>query len=259
MKLDGVLCATGGKSFDPDSNVVVLVHGAGGDHTVWKYQTRFLAHHGFAPLAIDLPGHGQTPGPFRPSVEEQASWFVGWLKESIGVPVTVVGHSMGSLIALLAAASGEDVVKSVVLAGTTERMAVHPDLLSSSAEGTDDCLKLLRSWMHADPAGGHVEPGMWLNGQDWTTTTANGFAALNNDFHACNDFVAGNAASAIEVPTLVIAGEKDRMTPPRFGRALADRIEGSQFELIKDAGHMMMVEQSQRFNNVLTSFLRSTQ
>ena len=83
MNLDGVSCATGGRPFDPHGNVVVFVHGAGENHTAWRYQTRYLAHRGFSVLSIDLPGHGLTPGPLLPSIEEQANWLVDWLKESV--------------------------------------------------------------------------------------------------------------------------------------------------------------------------------
>jgi pimeloyl-ACP methyl ester carboxylesterase len=255
MKIDGVFCATGGRPFDREGNVVVLIHGAGENRTAWKYQTRFLAHRGFSPLAIDLPGHGRTPGPLRPSIEEQASWLVGWLKESVSVPVSLVGHSMGSLVALLAAAAGSDVVKSVVFIAAAAAMPVHEDLLQSSADGDDQCLRLLRAWMHRDSIGGHVEPGMWLHGQSWTTTAANGYGPLNSDLNACNDFVTGDALEKVGVPTLVISGDADRMTPARRGRELARSLSGSRFELVDEAGHRVMIEQSRAVNELLVDFL----
>lgn len=255
MKLGGVSCATGGRPFDPDGNVVVLVHGAGENHTAWKYQTRYLAHRGFSVLSIDLPGHGLTPGPLLLSIEEQASWLVGWLKESVGAPVSVVGHSMGSLISLLAAGAGADVVKSAVFVSAARKMPVHPELLQASADGDDHCLRLLRAWMHRDSIGGHVEPGMWLNGQTWTTTAANGYEPLCNDLNACNNFVTGDGVERVEVPTLVISGDMDRMTPARLGRELSDALPDSRFELVPDAGHRVMIEQAQAVNKLLVEFL----
>jgi pimeloyl-ACP methyl ester carboxylesterase len=255
MKLDGVFCATGGRPFDREGNVVVLVHGAGEDHTAWKYQTRYLAHHGFSPLAIDLPGHGRTGEPLRPSIEEQASWLVGWLKESVRVPVSLVGHSMGALVALLGATAGHEVVHSAVLVSVASNMAVHEDLLQASADGDDHCLRLLRAWWHRDSVGGHVEPGMWLHGQSWTTTAASGYGVLNSDLNACNDFVIGDAADKVGVPTLVISGDADRMTPARRGRELADLLGGSRFEVVGGAGHPVMIEQSQVVNQLLVDFL----
>ena len=57
-----VFVATGGREFDATLPTVVLLHGAGFDHTTWALHTRWFAHHGFAVLAPDLPGHGRSSG-----------------------------------------------------------------------------------------------------------------------------------------------------------------------------------------------------
>src|SRR5262245_51571117 len=91
--------ATGGRAFDKTLPVVVMLHGAGMDRTVWSLQARYLAHHGRGVLALDLPGHGKTPGPTLGSISDTADW-VSKLLDAVGVAqAAVVGHSMGALIA----------------------------------------------------------------------------------------------------------------------------------------------------------------
>ena len=107
LKVDDktVFAATGGKPFDPGLPAVIFVHGAGMDHTIWALQTRWFAWHGYGVLAIDLPGHGKSDGPALESIGDMAAWM-GRLVEACGADnVSLVGHSMGSLISLAAAAS----------------------------------------------------------------------------------------------------------------------------------------------------------
>ena len=97
-------CYTGGKPFNPAQPTVVLIHGVLNDHSVWAMQSRYLAHHGWNVLAVDLPGHCKSAGPAPTSVEEAAD-FITALLDAVGAPrAALVGHSWGSLIALEAAA-----------------------------------------------------------------------------------------------------------------------------------------------------------
>ena len=102
--------ATGGVEVDRDLPPVVLLHGAGMDRTVWSQQTRYLAHHGFAAMAVDLPGHGESGGEPLSSIAEMADWVAEAITE-IGLgPAHLVGHSMGSLISLEVAARHPEAV-----------------------------------------------------------------------------------------------------------------------------------------------------
>ena len=65
---------TGGRRYDPRLPAVVFIHGAALDHSVWQWQSRYLAHHGFSVLAVDLPAHGRSPGIARTSIEAMADW-----------------------------------------------------------------------------------------------------------------------------------------------------------------------------------------
>lgn len=74
LEIDGraAYAYTGGKPFDAARPAVVFIHGAEHDHSVWALQTRYFAHHGFAVLALDLPGHGRSDGPARSTVPPSA-------------------------------------------------------------------------------------------------------------------------------------------------------------------------------------------
>src|ERR1700749_570414 len=92
--------ATGGKSFDASLPTVVFLHGAGMDHTAWALHDRWFSHHGFNVLAPDLPGHGRSSGKPLPDIAGMADWTVAMLAAAGASSARLIGHSMGSLIAL---------------------------------------------------------------------------------------------------------------------------------------------------------------
>src|ERR1700742_4311350 len=100
----GIFAATGGKEFDSTLPAIVLLHGAGFDHTTWALHTRWFAHHGFAVLAPDLPGHGRSSGKPLPTIADMADWTAALIEAAGATNARLVGHSMGSLIALETAA-----------------------------------------------------------------------------------------------------------------------------------------------------------
>ena len=126
-----VNAATGAVSVDRpevvDAPLVVLVHGAGMDRSVWSHQTRWLAHHDTRALAVDLPGHGASDGPALSSVTDMAYWLCQ-VADALGGPIHVVGHSMGAFIGLEASATDPDRIASLTLLGVGATMAVHPAL-----------------------------------------------------------------------------------------------------------------------------------
>ncbi|MCB2037604.1 MAG: alpha/beta fold hydrolase, partial [Ottowia sp.] len=117
---------TGGKTFNPEQPTVVFIHGVLNDHSVWILQTRYLAHHGWNVLAIDLPGHGRSGGKPPETVEEAADFVLALLAAVGAEQAALVGHSFGSLIALEAAARAPAQVSHLALVGTAYPMKVSP-------------------------------------------------------------------------------------------------------------------------------------
>src|ERR1700749_2324136 len=124
--------ATGGKAFDAALPTVVFLHGAGMDHTAWAQHDRWFAHHGYNVLAPDLPGHGRSAGKLLPGIGDMADWTSALLAAAGAKQAKLIGHSMGSLVALELAARHPDRVSALVLVGTAVAMTVGPDLLKAA-------------------------------------------------------------------------------------------------------------------------------
>ncbi len=249
-----VFAHTGGQRFVDERPAVVLIHGSGFDHTSWRYQSRYLAHHGISVAAVDLPGHGRSEGPALRTVAAIADWTAGVI-EALGVGSAVVaGHSLGGLVALDAGARHRSVGGAVMI-GAASRMPVHPEMLSSSAEGTTHVLSLIRAWSHGFHVGGHADPGRWLMGEDWVLQEQTGLDVLHADLAACDAYDGGPAAAGIRCPVLVIAGRHDRMVPARASRALADSIPTARLEVL-EAGHQHLIEQPTVVAKLIGGFVR---
>lgn len=244
-----VFIHTGGKPIDAGNPALVLVHGAGTDHTFWAMQARFFAHHGFSVLVPDLPGHGRSAGPAETTIPALADWLWRTLDVIGSAKVALAGHSMGSLVALAAAAAVPDRVTALVLVGSAPKIAVHADLIAAAKVDTPLAIELITEWGFGRAArlGGHTAPGMWMTGGGKRLIAAAPPGALAADLVACDIWEGGPAAAAkIACPTLLIAGGDDRMTPPRIGETLVKSIAGALMEVFPDTGHMIMVEGDQR-------------
>lgn len=265
LQVDGetVFAATGGREFDPAQPVVIFVHGAGMDHTVWALQTRWFAWHGYSVLAIDLPGHGKSGGKPLSSIEDMGDWLLRLIEASGAGQAALVGHSMGSLAALAAAGTEGDAVWALALLGVGARMPVHPDLLAAAASHDPDVRKsawdLVVSWGYGRPAhfGLNRAPGMWMHGGGRSLLARGTAGVLGNDMAACDAYTgAVEAAGNVGCPTLILCGDRDQMTPPKAAAPLRDALQVVALEVIPGAGHMMMVEKPDETLDALIAALR---
>ena len=250
--------ATGGREFDPGKPTVIFIHGAGMDRTVWQLQTRYFAHHGMSVLAVDLPGHGKSEGPFLDSVPAKAAWIADLVKAAGLKNAHLVGHSMGALIALETAAAHPDTAASIALCGVAMEMPVHPDLLGAAQAGDHLGYDLVTSWGFGRDAhlGGHTSPGLWMTGGGLKVLEQAPAGALGNDLAACNAYRAAPGRGAqVACPALFVLGTRDMMTPAKSGKALAATIEGAQVAEL-DCGHMMMIEAPDATLDALRDFYR---
>jgi pimeloyl-ACP methyl ester carboxylesterase len=237
--------ATGGRDFDPALPAVVFLHGAGFDHSTWALHSRWFAHHGFAVLAPDLPGHGRSAGPALQSIAAMADWTIALLDAAHAKPAHLIGHSMGSLIALDAAARHPDRVTALSLIGTAATMTVGPDLLKAAEANDQAAIDMVSIWGlgYGAELGGSLAPGLWMHGGAQATLKRCAPSVLFSDLAACNAYQDALASAAkIKVPTTLILGEKDMMTPARAGKALAAAIPQARTVLLPATGHMVMSE-----------------
>ncbi len=248
--------STGGRPFDAGLPTVVLIHGAGMDHTVWQFQSRAIAHHGFNVLALDLPGHGRSGDPAPTSIGAFAEIVASFLTE-VGVSsVHVVGHSMGALIGIELAASHPGLVGSLSLLGVAERMAVHPDLLDAAQRNDHLAFDLVASWSLARPAhlGNHPTPGLWMMGATVRLLERSRPSVLFTDLAACNAYEDAPArAPAISIPVCILMGSDDLMTRPKHAAALGEAFPNATMVTVPGAGHMLMVERPTTTTTTLLS------
>jgi len=255
-----VYAHTGGQDFDPQKPAVVFVHGAGMDHTVWGLQARYVAHHGHGVLSVDLPGHGRSAGTALDTIEKLGDWIVALL-DAAGAPnATLVGHSMGALASLSAAARHPARVAKLVLCGVAGKMPVHPDLIAAAESDPALARDLIVDWGFGGRGriGGNTAVGLWLSTTAQRLIDRAASGVLATDLKACNAYADGERdAAKLACPALLVLGQNDRMTPAKAGRALAGAIKGSRAVEIQDCGHMMMVEQPDATLDAITGFLGS--
>jgi pimeloyl-ACP methyl ester carboxylesterase len=258
IMVDGaeVFAATGGTARDPTLPDMVLLHGAGMDHTVWQNQARYLAHHGRNIFALDLPGHGRSCGQPLQSIADLAAWLLHTLDAIGSARATLVGHSMGALVALAAAAQAPERARGLGLLGAAASMAVHPALRSAAEAKTARAHDLLVAWGYGRHAqlGGAATPGMWMLGGGSSLLAADTRGALAADLAACATYATGpHDASRVSCPSLIVVGDGDRMTPPKLGWALAAAIPGARHVVLPRCGHMMTIERPDLVLDALSS------
>jgi len=240
-----IYAATGGRDFGADQPTIVFVHGAGMDHTVWALQTRWFAHHGRNLLALDLPGHGRSDPPALRSIGEMADLVLEAIVAAGAERASIVGHSMGALVALEAAARGNARVAALALLGMAPLMPVHPDLLAAAAKGEHSAVDLMVTWAVGRKAqlGANEAPGLWLTAAALRLLERAAPATLASDLAACDAYKgAADAAAQADCPMLFLLGADDRMTPAAKARDLAGRLPRARAVTLPHAGHMMMLE-----------------
>lgn len=253
---------TGGRPFDPALPCVVLVHGALHDHSVWALAARWLAHHGHAVLAVDLPGHGRSDGPPLPDVAAHAQWALALLDAAGAATAAWIGHSMGSLVTLEAAAIAPQRASRLVMVGTAYPMKVSEALLRTASEAPLRAIDMVNAFSIAGLASkpSYPAPGMWLHGANRALMrrTLRGCGQTNlfaHDFGVCDRYDGGLAAAArVTCPAHLILGERDQMTPPKAAREIATALK-ARIHTVPGCGHSIMLEQPDAFVAALRAAL----
>jgi pimeloyl-ACP methyl ester carboxylesterase len=239
---------TGGKPFDASLPCVVFIHGASNDHSGWALLARWFAHHGHSVLAVDLPGHMRSAGPPLASVELLADWVLALLDAAGVTRAALVGHSMGSLIALEAAAHAPERATRLVMIGTAYPMKVSDMLLATARTAPLQAMAMVNAWSIATLATkpGFPGPGNWLHGSGMALMRrvqagAPGINLFHHDFDVCNRYAAGlEAAARVSCPVTLVLGRQDQMTPPRATRDIAAALKARVVTV--PSGHHQLAE-----------------
>ncbi len=226
---------------------IVFVHGAGGYWGKWRHQLPAMAAAGWRAIAVELPGHGYSEGPSCEQLTGYAEWLAEFAREAGLKDWVLCGHSMGGAIGQLFALANPGVLRGLVLVGTGSRLRVNPDLLAvyERNEVSFDFLRAAFS-LHADEK--YVQEEM----DEYQYT---GWKVRYLDFKACDQYSVFEMVHQIKIPTLVIVGREDRMTPVKFSQYLAGKIDGAKLVIVEGSGHYVMKEHPKETNQALVDFL----
>jgi pimeloyl-ACP methyl ester carboxylesterase len=240
--------------FDARKPALVFVHGAGLDHSTFGLQSRYFGYHGRNELALDLPGHGRSEGPPLPPVAGMADWIFRVLDALEIRKASIVGHSMGALVALEAAGRQPERIERIACVGIAYPMKVSEAFLEAARKNEQTAFDMETIWGHAAqvPFGGNPNPGMWMYGDTLARLRRLAPGVLYNDLKACNDYVSDFAG--VMCPVLLVLGRCDIMTPPRNAKALQEKLPGSQTVILEPSGHTLMAEAPDATLDALVQF-----
>jgi pimeloyl-ACP methyl ester carboxylesterase len=253
-----VFAYTAAHQLDPAKPTVVFVHGAGLDHSWFGLQSRYFGYHGRNVLALDLPGHGRSEGPPLRSIEEMADW-VSQTLSTLRIPkASVVGHSMGSLVALEYAARHPAQAERIAFCAIAYPMKVAEPFLEAARANDYSAFDMSTIWGHAAqvPLAGNPNPGMWMYGDTLARLERLAPGVLYSGLKACNDYAAGfESAAKVKCPALFILGRRDVMTPLRSTRPLQEKMAGAKTVEIAPSGHSLMAESPDDVLDALIAFI----
>jgi pimeloyl-ACP methyl ester carboxylesterase len=250
-------CYTANKPIKPDQPTLVFIHGAAMDHSVWQWQSRYFANHGYNVLAVDLPSHGQSPGNLRTSIEKLADWVIALLDCAQIERASLIGHSMGSLVALDAAARYGNRVSKLALLGTSLPMPVNEPFLSEAKADSHAGVMMQTVWGHAPAArlAQSPAPGSSLLGATQALIERSEPGAQGAGLGACNAYAPTFDLRGVEQAALIVTGKRDMMTPAKMGNELAKQLPNATVASVS-AGHSMMSEAPNEVLDVLRAFLQ---
>ena len=249
---------TAAHELDPGKPAVVFVHGAGLDHSWWGLQSRYFGYHGCSVLAVDLPGHGRSEGPPLETIGAMADWVDRILDKKKIRTASLVGHSMGALVALEAAARYPQRAARIALIGIAYPMKVAAAFLDAARRNDSSAYDMETIWGHAAqaPLGGNPNPGMWMYGDMLARLARLKPGVLYSDLKACNDYAEGlDSAKKVGCPALFVLGARDMMTPPRAAEALIKAVGNSKTVRIASSGHSLMAEAPDATLDALIEFI----
>ncbi len=239
---------------------ILFIHGSGWNSGMWRSQKDFLMDQShetpggltIETVLVDLPGHGKLPGDGCDSVDAYGDAIYETVLSCRSGPCYVAGHSLGGAIALSLAVSYPLSVKGLILIGTGARLRVLPEILDGIMREKERIVAKIVEMAFSTKSPPELSDEAF---REMMTCKAQ---VIRNDFLACDGFDAMEALKDISMPTLILCGTEDALTPPKYSSYLHKAIAGSQLVFIEDAGHMVMLEQPERVNLAIDRFIRES-
>jgi len=234
---------------DKSSLTVVFIHGSGGDREDWRAQLDGLPQVANV-IVLELPGHGESDPPGEATVEAYAQWVADFVDVMDLQTVMLVGCSLGSAITQwIALFSPKTWLVGIGLVGAGARLRVHPAFLEGLRQDKRKALAMLSDFC-LSPATG--EPLRERLREKYLKTSAE---LVHGDLTACNEFDVMDSIHKLRLPTWILVGEDDQLTPVKYARYLHEVIAGSRLGVVPQAGHLVMMERPEEFNRLLAEFL----
>jgi pimeloyl-ACP methyl ester carboxylesterase len=228
--------------------VVLFIHGAGGGEYTWSYQKAFFEKR-FNPIIIELPGHGASEGEGEEEIGRYAEHVYSFVKALGLSKVFLVGHSMGGAITQTVALTHPEVVKGIVLVGTGARLKVLPLILNGIKTNFEETVRKINELCFFQKSSPLLVERSFAGLMQCRPEV------LRGDYLACDRFDVMAELDKINVPTLIVCGDEDQLTPVKYSQFLLQHIKGSRLEVLPGAGHMVMMEAAETFNEKIGEFI----
>lgn len=229
-----------------NSMPIVFVHGAGGSSQRWSEQRSIFANQ-YNSWAMDLAGHGKSEGSLLSSIKDMADFIDDFIGALCLEKFVMVGHSMGGAIAQEYALQYPEKIQGLILIGTGARLKVSQEILDTFAAGRMPFKDVNHLYGSSTP---DIKKEEALR-EMYEIPTVVYWA----DFGACNTFDRIQSVEKIQVPSLIIVGDEDRMTPVNYSQFLRSKLINSQLRIIKGAGHMCMLEKPTEITEEIEKFI----
>lgn len=212
-----------------------LIHGAASNRLIWSRQLSALAsvERASLPLLADYEPQQLIPA------------WADWCLNHMTQPAVVMGHSLGGAIAQVMALKSPHLVQGLVLVGTGPFLPVNPALIQSLKDSPQEALMRITRWSLSK----NVDPVLLQKSLQQVENVDSNEAW--RQFVACTAFDVREHLSHITCPKAIIAGSEDRMTPESLTKSFLDAWPEVPYYQIPGAGHSMMLEKPEAFNNVL--------
>ena len=242
-----------GETFDKNKKSIILLHGSGQSHVVWSLTTQFLSDHNYNVFAIDLPGHGNSEGECLKSIEVMANWLHS-VTIKLGIDkVILIGHSQGCLVALEYANKYSSNIEKIIFVAGSYEIPVNKSLIDLALSGNMESINLMMKW-------GYGSSKQFIGGnplQKILNSPREIREVLAVDLIACNNYKNGkNAIKKINFPSFLIFGELDKMIKVEKGNEFAGLIKDSKTHIIKNCGHMIILENAFEMREKIIDFLK---
>lgn len=231
---------------------IIFIHGSGGNASIWEKTMEIIAQNGWGSIAISLPGHGASAGEGMNSIAEYREFVNGFIEAKGLRSIFLAGHSLGGGIVLDFTLKYPEKLKGIMLIGTGARLRVHPQALEmfrQMAEGEME--PKFEPWAFAENTPAHI---LAEGEKEWSMTNPR---VRYMDLRACDQFDLMGEVEKIHLPTLIVVGTKDRLTPIKYAEYLHKRIMGAKLEIIPEAGHMLMLEAPEPLSLAIINFLKT--